>query len=205
MKWLCALAVVVAPLAAAAQTIQDVAPRPPPLPPEPGCELWRGTSSGNDPSVEIEVRICRSGDTFTGAFQWSSTRSGWNRRSIEGRVSDGGATVTMRDLAILEQRPQPGWMFCTVDRYSLTRTGDTLAGRYDSEACTDHGTLQLRLVGTEPAPPPPATPPPTMPPPPPPAARSGCGCSTSPSAVTPVGLLGALAVTLPFLRRRSIW
>jgi hypothetical protein len=166
---------------ARAQTIQDQAPRPPPLPPEQGCELWRGTSSGNDPSVELEVRLCTSGPALTGVIQWSSTRSGWNRRSLAGEVIDGGTRVVMRDLAILEQRPQPGWRFCTVDRYELVRSPpDVLGGRYDSEACADHGRLDLRLVGTAPrdaapVPPAPAPSPGTPPPPPPAPPAAGCG------------------------------
>ena len=175
-----AVLVVSAAPAARAQTIQEQAPRPPPLPPEQGCELWRGTSSGNDPTVQLEVRLCATGTALHGVIQWSSTRSGWNRRSLAGEALDGGARVVMRDLAILEQLPQPGWMFCTVDRYELVRSpADVLAGRYDSEACTDHGRIDLRLVGTappDPAPPPPPPPLPTTPPAPPPAPpAAGCG------------------------------
>jgi len=196
---------------AAAQTIQDQAPRPPPLPPEQGCELWRGTSSGNDPSVELEVRLCPTGTALTGVIQWSSTRSGWNRRSLAGEAQAGGSRIVMRDLAILEERPQPGWRFCTVDRYELARTGDVLAGRYDSEACTDHGRLDLRLVGTAPrdatsvpVPQVPAPPPPVTPPPPPAQPRVGCGgCAAIGDPIGhPVAWLAVASIGLFGSRRR---
>ena len=175
-----ALAVVssLAPGAAFAQTIQEQAARPPPLPPEPGCDLWRGVVSGNDPSVLVELRLCSAGERVQGVLQWSSTLSGWNRRSLEGSWDAGHARLTMRDLAILEERPQPGWRFCSVDHYDLAQsTPGTLGGTYDSAACSDHATMSLQLISTNAPGPtdlPPATTTPAPPPVPPAAPPAGC-------------------------------
>ncbi len=120
--------------------------RPPPLPGEEGCELWRGGASGNDPTVLVEVSLCGAGDgRITGRLQWSSLRSGWNLRRIEGRWStDGRRQLSLRDVEILEERPEPGWMFCVIDRYDLTpvRPG-RLEGSYVSRRCDDHASIWL--------------------------------------------------------------
>ena len=186
-----------------AQTIQEQAPRPPPLPPEPGRELWRGTVRGNDPSVQVEARLCPEGDRIVGMLQWSSTVSGWNRRSVEGAWEAGRTRLVMRDTAVVEQRPQPGWVFCTVDRYELSPTAPgVLDGTYDSAACRDHAITHLQLVSTDESPlprtvdrPTPPAPPPTVPPPPPlrPTVSRASPCS----AAGPVDIGGAWAL-LPF-------
>jgi len=130
------------------------AKRPPPLADQDGCEHYRGTSSGNDPSVRLDVLICPHEDgtpnKIAGQLQWSSTLSGWNLRSIEGTRS--GGDLKLRDLEITEQRPESGFRFCTIDVYSLKRAADgKLAGTYDSEDCSDHATLELTPL--EPVPP----------------------------------------------------
>lgn len=197
-----------------AQTIQEQASRPPPLPPEVGCELWRGAVSGNDPSVLVEARLCPEGDRVRGVLQWSSTRSGWNRRSIEGAWDAGRTHLTMRDLAVVEQRPQPGWVFCPVDHYDLTRPAPvTLTGTYDSAACRDHATVSLTLVSTDVArpaevPPTPATPPTPTPPPPPPAAPTGCSARCDVASTTtarwPAAAVAVLVVLVLHRRARRM-
>jgi hypothetical protein len=118
--------------------------RPPPLAAQSGCELWIGRASGNDPSWQVELELCpRADNTVSGSLQWSSTVSGWNTRTISGRFEQGGAVLIMRDERITAERPEPGWMFCTVDRYTLSRSRDQMQGRYHSGACRDDGTISL--------------------------------------------------------------
>ncbi|HND34713.1 MAG TPA: hypothetical protein PLA94_32140 [Myxococcota bacterium] len=129
---------------------QGGAPRPPPLLPLPRCDNWKGTASGNDPSVEVSLRICPvegKGSAVEGTLVWSSLTSGWNRRDVVGSWE--GPRLLLRDLRVAEERPQPGWYFCVIDRYELEKVGpSTLSGRYDSAACMDHATLKLARVGT---------------------------------------------------------
>lgn len=122
--------------------------RPPPLATPSGCELWVGRASGNDPSTQLELQLCPQPDgSVAGALQWSSTVSGWNVRDVSGRVQPDGTTLFLRDDRVREERPEPGWRFCTVDRYTLARSGDRMTGRYHSAACQDDGTITLRLSG----------------------------------------------------------
>ncbi len=169
--------------------------RPPPLAPPTGCELWVGRASGNDPSTQIELQLCPQADgSVAGALQWSSTVSGWNVRDVSGRLQPDGTTLFLRDDRVREERPEPGWRFCTVDRYTLARSGDRMTGRYHSTACRDDGTVTLRLSGslagqavpgvpggTWNTPPPPSQPNPSQPNPaqslPPPSERGTFGCS----------------------------
>lgn len=136
-------------LAAAQEMQQGAAPRPPPLSPLPHCESWKGTASGNDPSVEVSLRICPvAGEAHTvqGTLVWSSLLSGWNRRDLVGSWE--GEKLLLRDLRVAEERPQSGWYFCVIDRYELEKVAPgTLSGRYDSAACMDHATLKLERVG----------------------------------------------------------
>ncbi len=117
-------------------------PQPTELPAKTGCLDWQGTASGNDPSVVVRLQVCGDGTQVRGTFQWSSQRSGWNRRSVEG--TRGTAGFTLRDTALIEDRPADGWRFCLIDSYQLTASGDELVGTYDSAACADHATLTLR-------------------------------------------------------------
>ena len=125
------------------------AERPGPLADEAGCKHYRGTSSGNDPSVRLDVVLCAHPDgtrgKVDGKVQWSSLLSGWNLRHVEGRWSAG--TLTMRDVEILDEKPESGFRFCTIDAYVLAQdsTG-VLKGSYDSEACSDHAQMTLRAV-----------------------------------------------------------
>lgn len=147
LPWACVVALVVALVSRPTfgQIVDDQATRPPPLAPAPACELWEGTVSGNDPSVLVHARLCPAGDHVTGVLQWSSLRSGWNVRDIEGTWSPDHTALTLRDLRVTESRPQPGWRFCTVDRYDLRAVGlDVLTGSYVSRACDDHAQVELR-------------------------------------------------------------
>ncbi len=127
--------------------------RPAPLPDEDGCEHYKGTSSGNDPSVRLDVILCPHADgtegKVSGKLTWSSTVSGWNLRQLEGQWK--GDQLKMKDLKILEEKPAGGFYFCTVDTYTLDRRPDgTLKGKYDSEACRDHATMTLVPVEAAP-------------------------------------------------------
>ena len=181
------------------------ADRPPPLPAEENCELWSGGASGNDPTVLVEVSLCPAeNNEVSGRLQWSSLRSGWNVRRLEGRWSSGDRRqLTLSDSALLENRPEPGWRFCLIDSYDLqmVRPG-RLEGTYASRQCDDNARIWLER--REEAPPtaaasppqqgerPPAeartpdnrpaeTPGPTpLPPPPPPGAEQDCaGCGSA--------------------------
>ncbi len=140
-------------LFAAAQELQQgAAPRPPALVPLPSCESWKGTAEGNDPSVEISLRICPAAGSTTaveGTLVWSSLVSGWNRRDLVGSWEEGKRKLVLHDLRVAEERPQGEWYFCVIDRYELERVeGSTLVGRYDSAACQDHAVIRLqRAVG----------------------------------------------------------
>lgn len=197
-----------------ASVCEAAADRPEPLADESGCEHYRGTSSGNDPSVQLDVVLCPHADgtagKVEGKVQWSSLRSGWNLRRVEGQWT--GASLRLRDLEIIDERPENGYTFCTIDAYALER-GDrgTLAGSYDSRACRDHASVSLMRVNApadakaapEPAPAPslaqPQPQPQPRPQPPvrdasPPAKQaqqsSGCGCDLRLALVLlPLGLV----------------
>lgn len=181
------------------------AKRPPPLADQDGCEHYRGTSSGNDPSVRLDVLICPHEDgtagKVQGQVQWSSTLSGWNLRDIDGSWS--GDALKLRDLAITEQKPESGFRFCTIDVYALKQESDgKLSGTYDSEACDDHATLELTPLepvkpageaapkAPEPSKPEPSKPEPTeapaTKPKPKPDSVGGCNCSVAPLMVVPL-------------------
>lgn len=120
--------------------------RPPPLPLEEGCELWRGAVSGNDPTVQVEASLCPGeGNAVTGRLQWSSLKSGWNVRRLEGRwQSERRQKLSLRDTAIVEERPEPGWRFCRVDQYDLeVIRPNRMEGRYVSRPCDDTATIWL--------------------------------------------------------------
>ncbi len=118
------------------------------------CERWVGTASGNDPTVRLQLRLCQEGDGVAGHVQWSSRRSGWNVRRVRGArrrhpggfLARRGGQVTLRDEALEVSRPNPGWRFCTIDRWQLREDGDSLVGRYDSAGCDDHAEVRLRRM-----------------------------------------------------------
>lgn len=123
----------------------DALERPPALVHQEGCELWRGTVSGNDPSVLAELRLCPSaGNTLVGKLQWSSTTSGYSIREVTGTKT--GTHYELHDTAFAQYRPAPGWRFCLVDRYQLDQRGDHLDGTYLASACTDHARVTLTRV-----------------------------------------------------------
>lgn len=116
--------------------------RPPPLPELENCVVYDGTAAGNDPSVQLSLRICEDDKGgISGEAQWSSTRSGWNRRSITGKKTRTG--YDLRDVAVVASKPAPGWRFCTIDRWDLTLSGTDLTGSYSSKACDDTATVTL--------------------------------------------------------------
>ncbi len=125
----------------------SVAGRPPALEPQSGCELWRGTFSGNDPSVLVEARFCPNEQGgVTGLVQWSSLSSGYNVREVSGSREANGNLV-LRDLRFRENRPKAAWHFCLIDKYSLAaEASDHLAGSYVPRACGDHARIDLRRV-----------------------------------------------------------
>ena len=125
---------------------------PPVFDPKDGCERWLGWSKGNDPSTRIQMRLCPSGDKVTGQVQTASPNSGYSTRKLEGEWSKGGTKLDAHDTEIIEDRPNAGWMFCTVDAWSLTRSGDVLNGSYSSAACQDQATVQLKKLPDPPKP-----------------------------------------------------
>ena len=123
--------------------------RPPPLQGQPGCELWRGKFSGNDPSISVEARLCPDQQGhITGVVQWSSLESCYNVREVEGlRASNGD--VSLYDMRFREYHPTFWWTFCLIDRYTLTRDGEQhLVGSYVSQACHDSAHVDLIRVDT---------------------------------------------------------
>jgi hypothetical protein len=185
------------------------------LPGEAGCERWLGGSSGNDPSVRLNLVLCEKGGRASGHVQWSSLVSGWSVREVTGIAGRDGALL--RDVTIVEQRPEPGWRFCTVDRWALRREGERLVGTYDSEACADHATVWFERMpegdaGVAPAPAPnpgptpspsptPSPPPPSPTPDPAPDRRRSCRCAGS-TDTAGAALSILLALALVSRRRR---
>jgi hypothetical protein len=85
--------------------------RPPPLQAEAGCELWRGKFSGNDPSVMVEARLCSDQQgRVTGVVQWSSLKSGYNLREVEGLRAPNG-DFSLYDVRFREYHPKFWWTF----------------------------------------------------------------------------------------------
>jgi hypothetical protein len=121
--------------------------RPALLEEKEGCERWLGNASGNDPSVRLNLRLCAEGEEVHGEAQWSSLESGWNVREVRGRWQ--GEELRLADVRIVEQRAEPGWRFCTIDRWELTRRGEELVGRYVSTACSDEARVRLARVADE--------------------------------------------------------
>ncbi len=110
-----------------------------------GCTSWVGHLEGsNDPEARIQLQLCPNGEAITGKMQWSSLVSGWSVRSIEGSWNTSHTELRLRDIELLEDRPEPGWTFCTVDAYRLSISGETMTGTYVSESCNDRATLHLQ-------------------------------------------------------------
>ena len=121
--------------------------RPDPLEPGPGCDRWVGESGGNDPTVQLDLVLCPEGQSVQGQTQWSSLRSGWNLRVVEGSWSTDGKTLSLRDVRIVKEKPNPGWRFCTIDLYELHKRGDSkLQGSYHSSSCHDDAWVRLSRV-----------------------------------------------------------
>ncbi|MEZ4390761.1 MAG: hypothetical protein R3A48_06655 [Polyangiales bacterium] len=194
-------------VASAQGTVQARDPRrPPPLQRSARCEVWEGTISGNDPTAQASMQVCREGGArVTGVFLWSSLQSGWNRRAFEGEWSDDGQTLTLRDTRMIESHPLNGWLLCTADRYVLRRAAATrLDGTYDSDGCTDHGTLSMTLRGEGEIP----SRPPSVDPPAredAPRRRARCSCAAAPrtSARSIAATLAIFALASRGLSRRA--
>jgi hypothetical protein len=120
--------------------------RPPALQPQSGCELWRGTFSGNDPSVLVEARLCTDNQgEVTGVVQWSSLRSGYNIREVAGTREPDGRLV-LHDVQFRESHSRFWWRFCLIDQYVLEQdTHNHLIGTYQSHACNDRADINLYL------------------------------------------------------------
>lgn len=132
---------VLAAVASSTPTSSTDSPKPEP---GPTCASWSGTVSGNDPSVAISGTLCEDDKgNVTGQFTWSSQRSGTNVRKVDGAWSSDHTSLTLRDGAILESHPKPGWRFCVVDQYELTGSKDALTGKYHSSGCNDHASVTL--------------------------------------------------------------
>ena len=134
---------------ARAQIVNEREPwRPPALTPTPACSVYSGSGTGNDPTFLVEMLLCTSkGEEVTGKVQYSGKSSGWSVRRLSGTWRDDRAVLVLREDAIVEQRPSPGWRFCTIDEYRLEARGSrALSGLYASEACHDKGTLELLLT-----------------------------------------------------------
>ena len=176
IKLILATAVMVATGLASAQTVREQQERPPPLEPRAGCDLFRGPGSGNDPTYQVEMLICVDGAAVTGTFQSSSLVSGWSKRALDGRATNDGRTLHLRDLRYIDNRPAPSWEFCLVDSYTLERReGVGLRGTYHAENCDDG---ELNLTWVEQVRPDDEFVPRSLPPPPSPPSRSTCDCST---------------------------
>ncbi len=118
---------------------------PEPLAERRGCDRWQGEAHGNDPDTRITLLVCPSGEEVRGELQWSSLNSGWNVRQLSGRRTQDG--YVLRDVGILKSNPKPGWRFCEIEEYRLTRFGNRLEGTYTSSACDDTATLRLEAFG----------------------------------------------------------
>jgi MYXO-CTERM domain-containing protein len=121
---------------------------PPDLPAQGDCDAWAGTFKGNDPDMRISMRICpdagRGGDAVKGQVQTSSLKSGYSVRDFEGRWLDGKKRLEAHDVRVVEDHPNPGWVFCIVDSYDLAlRAPDELAGTVIAKECDDRSEAHL--------------------------------------------------------------
>lgn len=116
--------------------------RPKALKPKDNCELWVGTASGNDPSVQVEFSFCiNRNNEVTGVLQWSSTRSGWNKRAVNGYKKEN--SIILHDEKFLENKPNRGWVFCLIDEYRFSLNNNKMEGEYISNSCRDKGQFSL--------------------------------------------------------------
>lgn len=136
------------PRTTAGASAAPITQRPQPLEGKSGCDLWKGTVSGNDPSVLVELLVCESiGGGVTGQLQWSSLKSGYSIREIAGEWSKDRQKLLIHDTALVVDKPNFGWKFCTVDLYDLALTSKTrLLGTYTASKCPDTATVDLSLV-----------------------------------------------------------
>lgn len=108
-----------------------------------GCELWSGVAnSGNDPFGQFNFHLCPTATGVTGQAHWFGLNSGTNVREFTGQWN--GTSLTLQDLRMVEQHPKPGWIFCTIDQYVLSRNGESLDGYYISKSCRDRAEVHLK-------------------------------------------------------------
>ena len=118
---------------------------PPDLVPSKGCELWKGSVKGNDPSVSVQLTLCEKDGGLTGELQWSSGMSGWNRRRVVGKYeSPKKDKLTLRDIEFIENNPKWPYIFCLIDEYQLVKQGNSMVGSYYSAKCRDVATVRLK-------------------------------------------------------------
>lgn len=116
--------------------------RPKALKPTDNCELWVGTARGNDPSVKVEFSFCiNRNKEVIGILQWSSTRSGWNKRAVNGYKKEN--EILLHDEKFLENKPNRGWVFCLIDEYRFSINKSRIQGEYASNDCQDKGQFLL--------------------------------------------------------------
>jgi hypothetical protein len=192
---------------ASARATEPESWRPPPLEATDTCDVYTGKASGNDPTILLELKVCAGPAGVKGQTQYSGMSSGWSKREFTGAWS--GLVLELHESAVVEQKPSPGWRFCTIDRYALTLDPATnqLSGTYDSAACDDHARVTLKLTARAPksAERPDALPPSPAPPPAPaPSSRRACSCGSAGDhfGMHPL-LLGSFLLVARLVRRRE--
>jgi hypothetical protein len=159
MRTLALVCALIAPRVTHGQAIEDDPRRPPPLRAPPECQLFRGSARGNDPTQLVEMVLCVDGSAARGTFQTSSLRSGWSKRSFVGAVIEPRARLSLRETAFIDDRPNPRWRFCLIDRYDLRFTTAThVESDYHSSACRDDGHISMDLVEADAGAPSPSNP-----------------------------------------------
>jgi len=113
---------------------------------------WVGLLSGNDPDVSAVIDLaCPGENRITGTFLWKSKVSGTNKRAMSGTFDPDTNTLTLKDDGLVATSPKTQWRFCPIDKYELKLSKDLreLSGEYWSEACSDHGTLQIHKASVD--------------------------------------------------------
>jgi len=137
MKAIWLLALVALPATPAGASDNRPKKRPEPVKP---CAIWNGRVRGNDPDVAIKATLCETKGRVHGKIVWTG-RSGSSTRAVSGVWSNN--TLTLRDDKI-DGTPSPGWRFCPIERYTLTRAGaNKLSGTYRSTECNDDAAITL--------------------------------------------------------------
>jgi len=104
---------------------------------------WRGTISGNDPSVTADVSLAQDGPRVTGLLVWTSPNSGRSHRRVAGFLDPDRHLLMLRDVEMPVAQASGSWRFCPVDYYLLDFQGDELTGSYWSTPCNDRARVRL--------------------------------------------------------------